>query len=102
MQEIQACFSKYFTLAGKSGQREYVFFLIFTLIIGAIGSVAGQISSILGLVVGIIGLLCIIPGITVTVRRLHDRGLSGLWALLLLIPVVNLVLVIYLCLAPSK
>lgn len=39
--------------------------------------------------------------VPLTVARLHDTGSSGWWSLLLFVPFVNLVVWIYLLVAPS-
>ena len=49
---------------------------------------------------GILGLsfllLTLVQSISVTTRRLHDRGHSGWWQLMLLIPVLNFVVIYWL------
>ena len=39
-----------------------------------------------------------IPGLALTVRRLHDSGKSGLWLLIAFIPGASIVLLVFLCL----
>ena len=84
---IKACFSKYATLSGRARRSEYWWFVLVNVIIGIIP------------IVNIIwGLLALIPGIAVSVRRLHDTGRSGWWLLLALLPLVNLILIyFYVC-----
>ena len=48
-----------------------------------------------GLLGGIYGLAVLIPGIAVTVRRLHDTGRSGWWMLVSLIPFGGLVVLFF-------
>ena len=49
---------------------------------------------------GILGLsfllLTLVQSISVTTRRLHDRGHSGWWQLMLLIPVLNFIVIYWL------
>jgi uncharacterized membrane protein YhaH (DUF805 family) len=65
------------------------------------------ISVILSLLIPIVGwptaLLCslynlavIIPGLAVAVRRLHDTNRSGWWLLISIIPIVDLILLVFL------
>ena len=42
-------------------------------------------------VLGIIGLLLLLPGLAVSVRRLHDTGKTGFWLIGAIIPIVNFV-----------
>ena len=51
-----------------------------------------------GILGGIYGLAVIIPGIAVSIRRLHDTGRSGFWFLLVLVPLLNLVLLVFMIL----
>lgn len=55
--------------------------------VGAASGTHGVVSVLCGL----IGLLCCISSLTLTWRRIHDRDHTGLFFLLLCIPVVNLV-----------
>lgn len=38
---------------------------------------------------GLVGLVLIIPGVMVSIKRCHDRGKSGWWCLLFIIPLVG-------------
>ena len=44
---------------------------------------------------GLYGLGVLVPGIAVTVRRLHDIGKSGWWGLVALIPLIGSLILIY-------
>ena len=85
-QAVKSVFSNYANFSGRARRSEYWYFVLFSLIIGLI--------PIVNLIVGLIS---IIPGIAVCVRRLHDIGKSGWWLLLCLIPVVNLILLVWYC-----
>ncbi len=67
---ISTCFKKYFDISGRARRSEYWFWCLFTFLVGL---VTGWIPFV-GI---IITLALLIPNITVTVRRLHDVGLSG-------------------------
>jgi len=66
------------------------------IVMGFIAGIFG--SSILATMVNIVFytymLAVLIPGIAVTVRRLHDTGRTGWWALLCLIPLIGLIVLI--------
>lgn len=47
-------------------------------------------------------LLTLIPNLSVAIRRLHDGGFSGMWYLLVLIPLVGSILLILFLLKPSQ
>lgn len=51
-----------------------------------------------GFIIPILGFLLFVPNLSLTWRRFHDMGFSGRWALLLLVPLVNLILIFLLSL----
>lgn len=66
---------------------------------GLMGGLAG--AGIIGIIVyallGIYSLICLIPSLSLLIRRLHDVGMSGWWALLLIamiIPILNFLVAI--------
>ncbi len=86
----------FFDFSGKEGRKV---FWLFVLNVVIIGFVLGLISSILS---SIFSIAMILPGLGILVRRLHDAGFSGWWALLLLVPAIGLIAVIILACLPSK
>ena len=74
---IRLAFRNYFKFDGRSRRSEYWWFILLTHILSIIGNI-----PIIGWIIGIIGgLAVIIPGISITTRRLHDIGRSGWWQL---------------------
>lgn len=89
---------KYSDFSGRARRKEYWFFVLFNIIIGItlgfIGGVTG--SSLIQLLSGLYSLAVIVPGIAVSVRRLHDTGRSGWLLLLSLIPLIGaLILIVF-------
>jgi len=91
---------KYFILAfknwnkfnGRANQAEYWYFTLFYFIISIILSVVDfsllgydpMDATSMGVLSGLFNIVCVIPSLSVTVRRLHDVNKSGwnmLWAL---------------------
>ncbi len=107
MDAVRICFRmKYADFEGRARRAEYWWFTLFMFVIfavlgifatilttifaggnGGIGSYIG--SGALAIVALIVILGSIVPGIAVTVRRLHDRGWSGWWLLGELIPIAG-------------
>jgi uncharacterized membrane protein YhaH (DUF805 family) len=79
----------YATFDGRARRKEYWMFVLFNIIIAVILGVIDAVvlkKQILGTVYGVAVLL---PGIAVSVRRMHDIGKSG-WAVLVgLIPLIG-------------
>jgi uncharacterized membrane protein YhaH (DUF805 family) len=86
--------NKYATFGGRARRQEYwMFFLINLLIALGIGIVEGIIG--LGGILGMLyALAMLIPGIAVSVRRLHDTGRSGWWLLIGLVPFIGWIVVL--------
>ncbi len=89
---------------GRSSRTEYWNFALFTaivvLLIPAFAEViSGDDESPLSLFASLFALLyalvTFIPNIALSVRRLHDIGRSGWWWFIGLIPILNLLLVIW-------
>ncbi len=96
------CFTKKFCcLDGRARRQEYWMFTLFSILVFlAITAIAAIIPMpavrILGLVLYVVWCLAIIlPGLGVTVRRLHDTGKSGWWILINLVPFGNLILLVF-------
>lgn len=103
---------RYADFSGRSRRREYWSFVLFNLLIGlavwallAATYVAGmseaQMTMIMGpvfMLYGLVALAFIIPGIAVTIRRLHDTDRSGWFVLFAVIPLVGaIVLLVFYC-----
>ena len=86
--------NKYAVFTGRARRKEYWMFFLFNILI-AVG--IAIIESIIGTggILGIIfSLAMLVPGIAVTVRRLHDTGRSGWWILISLIPVIGWIILL--------
>jgi uncharacterized membrane protein YhaH (DUF805 family) len=91
---VESAFSKYITVSGRASRSEYWWFLGFCV---AFSFIAGLIesandSSYLSLV---FTLFTFIPGITVAVRRLHDKARSGWWLLISFVPLIGTLILLY-------
>lgn len=99
---------KYAVFSGRARRKEYWFFILFNIIIslvlGVIDGFTGSYSEAagLGLLGGIYSLAVLIPGIAVTVRRLHDTGRSGWWFLIVLVPVIGALALLVFMVLDSK
>ncbi|MDD4871384.1 MAG: DUF805 domain-containing protein [Kiritimatiellae bacterium] len=85
---------KYAVFGGRARRTEYWMFVLFNMIIGfVLGFVEGLIGG-----PGVIGMIyclaVLIPGIAVSVRRLHDTNRSGWWLLIALVPLVGVIVLL--------
>lgn len=91
---------KYAVFGGRARRKEYWFFFLFNIIIsfivGLIDGFTGSFNPEAG--IGILGaiytLAVFIPGLAVSVRRLHDTNRSGWWLLIGLIPLIGAIVLI--------
>ena len=89
---VETCLSKkYATFSGRASRSEYWWFGLFvffafiaSMLIGALIS-----PSIMMFLYVILLVVFFIPSLAVLVRRLHDTGRSGWWALINLVPYVG-------------
>ena len=106
---IDAIKNKYAQFDGRARRKEYwmfqlfywLFFLVVFMILGVLTEPDdSEILNILSVVLVLIYMLgLMIPMWAVTVRRLHDMGKSGWWALITFIPYIGpIVLLIFCCL----
>ena len=81
---------KYAVFSGRARRAEYWYFFLFSLLIGiALGVVSAVIGDSKGTLGTLYSVAVFIPGLAVSVRRLHDIGKSGWILLLTLIPLLG-------------
>jgi uncharacterized membrane protein YhaH (DUF805 family) len=66
------------------------------------GRTPGLLALPLIILFAVFALGIIVPSLALTVRRLHDAGYSGLFALLILIPYVGSLIIMIFALLPSS
>ena len=93
---------KYMVFSGRARRKEYwMFFLvnfIITLVLGIIEAIVGG-PGIVGM---IYSLAVLLPGLGVSIRRLHDISRSGWWLLLLLVPIIGAIVLLVFMAQDSK
>ena len=97
---IQSGFENYTNFRSRASRSEYWYWTLFAILGNIITSVidAAVLGSEIRIINSIFGLVILIPGIAVSVRRLHDIGRSGWWTLLWLLLIVGwIVLIVWYC-----
>ena len=93
---------KYAVFSGRARRKEYwMFFLFNVIILFVLGLVEGLAGSP-GIVSMLYSLGVLIPGIAVTVRRLHDTDRSGWWLLIGLVPLIGAIALLVFMVQDSK
>ncbi|MDX2474871.1 MAG: DUF805 domain-containing protein [Candidatus Krumholzibacteria bacterium] len=92
MQWYMQAWRDYKKFDGRSRRTEYWMFLLVNIGVSiALGVVEAMFGSP-GILSWLYSLAVLVPAIAVSIRRLHDIGLPGLWVLVILIPFLNLLL----------
>ncbi len=100
---LSAITTKAFQFSGRARRKEYWSYNLFAFILGMILSVTFDISGISPVASTLlIWVIFLAPGISVTVRRLHDTGRSGWYYLWALLPLVGFILLLIFALLPSE
>lgn len=101
MEYMLAPLKKYADFQGRARRMEYwmfalgeiIFFCVLAALIGITGgydeSGANPLSMVFWLIYGVGALALIIPGLAVSVRRLHDTNRSGWWIFISLVPLIG-------------
>lgn len=100
---------KYAQFEGRARRREYWMYTLFAsifafaaVLIGAVLSAATHTIALMVLLVLAYVLATFLPGLAVTVRRLHDTGRSGGWFCIGFVPYVGSIVLMVLCCQDSK
>jgi len=92
---------KFTDFNGRASRQEYWYFVLFNILIslglGLVDRVTGSFDPMsgVGLLGGLYGLAILLPGLAVSIRRLHDTDRSGWWVLLPLIPIIGGLIFLY-------
>ena len=97
---------KYAKFEGRANRPQYWYFVLtqfLAFFILELLCVIPFVNIIAFLALLVLGLGLIVPGIAVSVRRLHDTNKSGWWLLLCFVPFVgSLVILVFMCLEGTK
>lgn len=96
---VRLAYAQYATFSGRATRKEHIYFCLFNLAVSGIF----QLLTALGLplvhvIDTVYGYATLIPGIALSVRRLHDGGYSGWSWFWILVPIAGpiiLLLLIY-------
>ena len=86
MNAVEQALRNYAQFSGRSGRKEFWYFMLFQYSILFAFSLL-RFTALGWLLLGLFSLFTLIPSLSVSVRRLHDIGRSGLWLLMGLVPV---------------
>jgi len=89
---------KYAVFNGRARRKEYWYFFLFNIIISIVLAIIDGMTGSFGTGAGLLGIIyslaILIPGIAVSVRRLHDTDRTGWWLLIGLIPLIGVIVLL--------
>ncbi len=82
----------YANFSGRARRAEYWYYILATLIINLVLTIADfAMGSDIRILSSIYGLVVFLPGLAVSVRRLHDVNKSGWFVLIAFIPIIGFI-----------
>ena len=86
----------YTNFSGRARRKEFWYVFIINLLISLVLGVFQEtfLRAIASLVSIIYSLAFILPGIALSIRRLHDTGRSGWWLLIGFVPIIGVIVLI--------
>ena len=99
---------QYADFSGRARRKEYWMFVLFNMIFAIVAMILDNILGIAidgvgyGPLYGLYALAVLIPGLAVSVRRLHDVGKSGWMILIALIPLIGSIWLLVLMVTDSN
>lgn len=95
MQWYLKVFRDFATFTGRARRREYWTFVLVNLGVAVIASLLdGVLFGDAAVLSSIYTLVVIVPGLAVSMRRLHDTGRSGWWFLISFVPLVGFIVML--------
>ena len=93
-QAIESGFRKYAVFSGRSSRSAYWWWFLFAFLAGIAAQILDAIISTAPVINAIVALGLLLPGLAVAVRRLHDRGKSGWWLFIGVIPIIGAIILL--------
>lgn len=93
---ISSGFRNYANFSGRACRSEYWFWTLFAVLVSVAANIIDNVATF-GLLSIISGLALLLPGLAVSIRRLHDLDRTGWWFLLVFTVIGAIVLIIFAC-----
>jgi uncharacterized membrane protein YhaH (DUF805 family) len=93
---------KYAVFSGRACRMEFWMFSLFNFIIAFVLFFIEGLAGGPGVLGNLYGLAVLLPGLGVSVRRLHDTGLSGWWLFIGLIPLIGAIILLIFMVSGSQ
>ena len=98
---IRSGFQNYVNFSSRAARSEYWYWVLFAILMSIVSGVIDRVlfpHANVSPINTLVGLALILPGLAVTIRRLHDLDRRGWWIFLPLIPLIGMIwLIVWLC-----
>jgi len=93
---IRDGFANYVNFSGRAGLGEFWYWVLFIILAGIVSAILDAIwfRDFFYPVSDLFTLATLLPGLAISVRRLHDTDRSGWWVLLSFIPLIGTIVLI--------
>jgi uncharacterized membrane protein YhaH (DUF805 family) len=101
LEAVKSGFSNYVNFSGRAVRSEFWYWTLFTIVlVGVLGVIDQMLNpgvrmGAFSILNGLVSLALILPGLAVSIRRLHDIDRTGWWVLLSFIPIIGILVLIY-------
>ena len=93
---IKSGFNNYVTFSGRAARSEFWYWILFSALANLVGGIIdGALGT--GLIGVVISLALLLPGVAVSVRRLHDLDRTGWWLLIAFTGIGIILLIVWNC-----
>jgi uncharacterized membrane protein YhaH (DUF805 family) len=87
-------FDHYTKFDGRAARPAYWWWFLFAILVAIATNILDAIIGSFGVISGLAGLALLLPGLSVSIRRLHDTDHSGWWVLIGLIPIIGFIVLL--------
>ena len=91
---IKSGFANYANFSGRARRSAYWYWTLFAVLASIAANIIDAVLGSAPLFSAVVGLGLLLPGLAVSVRRLHDTNRSGWWILIALIPLIGFIVLI--------
>ena len=91
---VKSGFDNYVNFNGRARRSAYWYWTLFSVLASIVANIIDAVVGSAPIFSLLVGLGLLLPGLAVSVRRLHDTDRSGWWILIGLIPIIGWIVLI--------
>lgn len=91
---VRSGFDHYVKFDGRASRAAYWWWVLFAFLVEVVANFIDLALGSYPVVIGLVGLALFLPGLSVSIRRLHDTNRTGWWVLIGLIPLIGFIVLL--------